>query len=66
MAVRRLTIRPAEVPRFAEGEYHPDQATRYIELTSFIHRALHLPSIHEFTEGLAEIILSFFSAQRKA
>jgi hypothetical protein len=52
----QIHIRLAEVPKFAWEEYHPEQASRYIQLTEYVFKALHLPSIREFLERLAEDI----------
>ena len=49
-----IHIRLAEAPKFAWEEYHPEQATRYIQLTEYVFKALHLPSIREFLERLAK------------
>ena len=49
-----IYIRLAEAPKFAWEEYHPNQATHYIQLTEFVFKALHLSSIREFLEKLAE------------
>ena len=52
--MKRVEIRLASVPRFAEGEYHPDQVFLYSKLTELTYMALNLPSISEFLEVFAE------------
>jgi len=55
LAVRtRITIRLAEVPKFAREEYHSDQVAHYSKFTELTFKALNLPSVIEFMEHIAE------------
>ena len=52
--MKRISIRLAEIPKFAKDEYHPGQMAFYSKFTEITFKALNLPSVSEFMESLAE------------
>ena len=51
-----VTIRLASLPKSAMDKYHPDQLALYSKFSELMFKALNLPSVIKFMEGLAEAL----------